>query len=170
MAKILKFSFACLKRPNFDLKHIPHDIFTWIFKIQVHITIYRSMRKKCKNQVHWLYYLFVGTLRKYWTWSAILHGEEQLGLIKLLLHTSVNLNCHECKTSQFHNLMCTLNLFVKLREREGQGRKGWTQEGHSKVIYGWWMVNGGWWISFPWCFTLKLVATHPPTRSLILLN
>ena len=37
-----------------------------------------------------------------------------------------------------------------------------------------WMVDGGWWISFPWCFTLKLVATRhhppPPTRSLILLN
>ena len=126
----------------------------WIFKIQVRITIYRSMRKKCKNQVHWLYYLFVGTLRKYWTWSAILHGEEQLGLIKLLLHTIVNLNCHECKTSQFHNLMCTLNLFVKLREREGQGvDPGRSLKGHL------WMVGGGWWISFPWCFTLN--SFHP---------
>ena len=33
---------------------------------------------------------------------------------------------------------------VKLREREGQGVD---QEGHSKVIYGWWMVDGG--IPFP---------------------
>ena len=28
-------------------------------------------------------------------------------------------------------------------------------------------IDGGWWISFPWCFTLNLVATcnhhHPPT-------
>ena len=30
----------------------------------------------------------------------------------------------------------------------GKGKgKGWTQEGHSKVIYGWWMVDGG--IPFP---------------------
>ena len=40
--------------------------------------------------------------------------------------------------------ICAKKLIVKLREREGQrvdlGRK---------VIYRLWMVDGGWWISFP---------------------
>ena len=51
------------------------------------------------------------------------------------------------------------NIIVKLREREGQGvDPGRSLKGHL------WMADGGWWISFPWCFTLKLVATHPPTH------
>ena len=61
-------------------------------------------------------------------------------------------------------------LIVKLREREGQGvDPGRSLKGHL------WMVDSGWWYTFPWCFTLKLVATHPPTHHhppgrLILLN
>ena len=32
----------------------------------------------------------------------------------------------------------------KYCEAQGKGQgKGWNQEGHSKVIYGWWMVDGG---------------------------
>ena len=44
-------------------------------------------------------------------------------------------------------------IIVKLREREGQG---WTQEGHSKVIYRWLMVD---------ILSLELytkVGCHPP--------
>ena len=49
-------------------------------------------------------------------------------------------------------------IIVKLREREGQGVDlGRSLEGHLQ------MVDGGWWLSFPQSFTLKLVATrHPP--------
>ena len=51
---------------------------------------------------------------------------------------------------------------VKLREREGQRVDlGRSLKGHLQ------MVDGGWWISFPWWFTLNLVATTITTRRLI---
>ena len=62
-------------------------------------------------------------------------------------------------TYYYTNITITLTLIVKLKLwSSGKGKgKGWTQEGHL------WMVDGGWWYTFPWwCFTLKLVATHPP--------
>ena len=50
------------------------------------------------------------------------------------------------------------SLVVKLREREGQRVDlGRSLKGHL------WMVDGGWWYTFPWCFTLNLVATHLPS-------
>ena len=49
------------------------------------------------------------------------------------------------------SIICNI---VKLREREGQGvDPGRSLKGHL------WMVDGGWWISFPWCFTLNLVVS-----------
>ena len=74
-----------------------------------------------------------------------------------------------------NNAICNLRIhrleiyiIVKLREREGQRVDlGRSLKGHL------WMVDGGGWDTFPWCFTLNLVATHhhhhhPPTASLLI--
>ena len=53
---------------------------------------------------------------------------------------------------------------VKFRnycEAQGKGRaKGWPRKVTQRSFID---MDGGWWLSFPWCFTLNLVATHPPT-------
>ena len=63
---------------------------------------------------------------------------------------------NELKSGQ--KMLNTLIFIVKLREREGQRVDlGRSLKGHL------WMVDGGWWYTFPWCFTLNLVATtHLP--------
>ena len=64
----------------------------------------------------------------------------------------------------FKLYIVSTNFFGSFLWSSGKGKgMGSTQEGHWKVIYRWWMVDGGWWISFPWCFTLNLVA--PPTTT-----
>ena len=56
----------------------------------------------------------------------------------------------------------TGNGIVKLREREGQRVDlGRSLKGHL------WMVDGGWWYTFAWCFTLNLVSHLPTTRKSI---
>ena len=49
---------------------------------------------------------------------------------------------------EFWSYSTQLNIFHTILWSSGKGKgKGWTQDGHSKVIYGWWMVDGG--IPFP---------------------
>ena len=68
------------------------------------------------------------------------------------------------------NTLCCYTLFifvmfVKLREREGQRVDlGRSLNGHL------WMVDGGWWYTFPWCFTLNLVATTTTTTGSLLIS
>ena len=58
---------------------------------------------------------------------------------------------------------CRILRIVKLREREGQRVDlGGSLKGHL------WMVDGGWWYTFPWCFTLNLV--DPPTTASLLIS
>ena len=60
---------------------------------------------------------------------------------------------HNRKTESYHKNKSQYK-FVKLREREGQRVDlGGSLKGHL------WMVDGGWWYTFPWCFTLNLVAS-----------
>ena len=52
---------------------------------------------------------------------------------------------------------------VKWSSGKGKG-KGSTLEGHSKVIYRWWMVDGGWWMVEYLSLMLYIkVGCHPPT-------
>ena len=55
----------------------------------------------------------------------------------------------ECQTRHYHLIWLILLIInnqsiYSILWSSGKGKgKGWTQEGHSKVIYGWWMVDGG---------------------------
>ena len=56
-----------------------------------------------------------------------------------------------------HDMMMTHTYLLHFYYCEAQG-KGRARGGPRKVT-GRSFMDGGWWISFPWCFTLKLVAT-----------
>ena len=65
-------------------------------------------------------------------------------------HFIFRLNLTEQRGAKTFHSAFKILIIVKLREREGQGvDPGRSLKGHL------WMVDGGWWISFPWCFTLK---------------
>ena len=91
-------------------------------------------------------------------YSAMLSVGFCIGFLLTALDWSI-LGLHwvgsrEQVSSKFIILLLLLPISkIKLQYCEAQGkgraRGGWTQEGHSKVIYGWWMVDGGWWYPFP---------------------
>ena len=86
---------------------------------------------------------------KYW-WSLVISETSCETKLSLLFTISHSVTAHQIVWEQDRGPY----IFVKLREREGQRVDlGRSLKGHL------WMVDGGWWISFPWCFTLKLVAT-----------
>ena len=87
-----------------------------------------------------------------------------LGLLSWNLRSNTHFMIHLINALTVKNMMKNVfwgnHIFVKLREREGQGvDPGRSLKGHL------WMVDGGWWISFPWCFTLNLVASPSTTTT-----
>ena len=128
---------------------------------------------------------FPGSWRNIETWSicpddagfeefpmAILQSSEIILFVYIrplqvkIVFTLLNNNCQGWRHGQ--GWMCNkylqfTSLIVKLREREGQRVDlGRSLKGHL------WMVDGGWWYTFPWCFTLNLVATTTTTTTTFL--
>ena len=102
----------------------------------------------------------IGTCKKKWSSKCIFMLAIKsfcVCVLSLCVQSSQNYGCKlNYRADTFSDVMfyncfhfhVSTKYIIFLLWSSGKGKgKGWTQEGHWKVIYGWWMVDGG--IPFP---------------------